>query len=48
MNSEMQKRKDEFLRNFKNFRRQAKEYLKAYKLEENMFNLKMDFVIDGF
>ena len=39
MNSEMQKRKDEFLRNYKNFRWQAKEYLKANKLEENMFNL---------
>ena len=44
----MQKRKDDFLRNFKNFRWQAKEYINANKLEENMFNLKINFEIDGF
>ena len=37
MDSKKQKRRDDFLRNYKNFRMQAKEYIKASKLEENMF-----------
>ena len=47
MYSKKQKRRDDFLRNYKNFRMQAKEYIKANKLEENMFKLNINFDIDG-
>ena len=47
MDSKKQKRRDDFLRNYKNFRMQAKEYIKASKLEENMFQLSINFDIDG-
>ena len=47
MDFKKQKRRDDFLRNYKNFRMQAKEYIMANKLEENMFQLKINFDIDG-
>ena len=47
MDSKKQKRRDDFLRNYKNFRVQAKEYIMASKLEENMFQLSINFDIDG-
>ena len=47
MDSKKQKRRDDFLRNYKNFRMQAKEYIMANKLEENMFQLIINFDIDG-
>ena len=47
MDSKKQKRRDDFLRNYKNFRMQAKEYIMANKLEENMFQLSINFDIDG-
>ena len=47
MDSKKQKRRDDFLRNYKNFRMQAKEYIMANKLEENMFQIIINFDIDG-
>ena len=47
MDSKKQKRRDDFLRNYKNFRMQAKEYIMVNKLEENMFQLSINFDIDG-
>ena len=47
MYSKKQKRRDDSLRNYKNFRMQAKEYIMANKLEENMFQLIINFDIDG-
>ena len=47
MDFKKQKRRDDFLRNYKNFKMEAKEYIMVNKLDENMFQLSVNFDIDG-
>ena len=42
----MQKRQDDFLRNYQIFRSKAKEYIKNSKLEANLYQLSLSFEID--
>ena len=42
----MQKRQDDFLRNYQTFRSKAKEYIKNSKLEANLYQLSLSFEID--
>ena len=46
MDCKMEQRKVDFLRNYKDFRRHAKEYTKAHKIRENLYRLTLYFNVD--
>ena len=46
MDPRKQKRKEDFLRNYKNFRRQAREYTKAHQFEASPHRLLIEFEVD--
>ena len=46
MDPQTQKRQDDFLRNYQDFRSKTNEYIKNSKLEENLYKLCLSFEIE--